>query len=162
VLWAGMSEEFVALVNSLRAGHQVDLVPGSWLAYVAEGGSLRLPRVTRAPRDPVKGLRPTSLGRHGLPPDEHEATSWTSGTCPCAAPRPANDKGAIMSRTTEFQPRLQLSSCLGRRVPGLQSESLPARRVPLWHCAIAVQLGPLLRQPRQLDKHRWCHCAEEL
>jgi hypothetical protein len=55
VLWAGMSEEFVALVNSLRASHQVDLVPGNWLAYLHDGSILRLPPAKRAPREQVKG-----------------------------------------------------------------------------------------------------------
>lgn len=55
VVWAGMSQDLVDLIEAIRDTGRVAWDGGSWLAYLADGGGLTLPIAKRAPRDPVKG-----------------------------------------------------------------------------------------------------------
>lgn len=50
VLWAGMSPEYVEVVESLRSSGRVILDAGSPLAYLVDGGALRLPIAKRPPK----------------------------------------------------------------------------------------------------------------
>jgi len=55
VLWADMSQEFVDLFKKIRRDGRLALDGGSPLAYLIDGGLLKLPLAKRMPRDPVKG-----------------------------------------------------------------------------------------------------------
>lgn len=55
VIWAGMSQEFVDLVDAIREDGRLAWDGGSWLAYFADGEALGLPTAKRRPRDLVKG-----------------------------------------------------------------------------------------------------------
>jgi hypothetical protein len=55
IIWAGMSEEFCALINAIRKDSRVTIDSGSELSYLADGGALNLPIAKGAPRDPDRG-----------------------------------------------------------------------------------------------------------
>lgn len=55
VMWANMSEDFVALVHAIRTDGRVAVAGGDVLSYIADGGMLTLPVPKRVPRDPKKG-----------------------------------------------------------------------------------------------------------
>ena len=47
VIWAGMSDELVTLIEKLLAEKRLYMHPAQWLTYMIDGGSLSLPLVRR-------------------------------------------------------------------------------------------------------------------
>jgi hypothetical protein len=54
ILWAGVSNDFVDLVNAIKATKSVDLNPTSLLVYMVDGGLLNMPIAKRPPRNGYK------------------------------------------------------------------------------------------------------------
>lgn len=55
IIWAGMSEEFCALVEVIQGDRRVTIDSGDALSYVVDGGALNLPIAKAAPRDLARG-----------------------------------------------------------------------------------------------------------
>ena len=55
IIWAGMSEEFCALVDAIQKDRRVTIDSGDALSYMVDGGALNLPIAKAAPRDLVRG-----------------------------------------------------------------------------------------------------------
>lgn len=55
IIWAGMSEEFCALVEAIHKDRRVTIDSGNALSYMVDGGALDLPIAKAAPRDPARG-----------------------------------------------------------------------------------------------------------
>jgi hypothetical protein len=49
VLWAGMSQQFCDVIHAVRASNAVELVPDSYLSYLVDGMTLRMPLAKRPP-----------------------------------------------------------------------------------------------------------------
>lgn len=55
IIWAGMSEEFCALVDAIQKDRRVTIDSGDALSYMVDGGALNLPIAKAAPRDLARG-----------------------------------------------------------------------------------------------------------
>lgn len=55
IIWAGMSEEFCALVEAIQKDRRVTIDSGDALSYMVDGGALDLPIAKAAPRDLARG-----------------------------------------------------------------------------------------------------------
>ena len=55
IIWAGMSEEFCALVKAIQEDRRVTIDSGDALSYMVDGGALDLPIAKAAPRDLARG-----------------------------------------------------------------------------------------------------------
>lgn len=54
ILWTGMSEKLVTAIIQLVHNREIHIHPGSFLAYMIDGGGLRLPLAKRAPKGGYK------------------------------------------------------------------------------------------------------------